>query len=414
MKALIHYEKAKLLRRKSTVAACLLMVLCICAINLIFISDQFWYLEDGTELSGFEAIRAERAETQAQAGPLTRERLKDTLRRYHTVYDDPANYDSTTGNLRSEVYWKEIFPYRRILNLLAQVYAPAGLYDISALDNVTEEMASSFYETRHAKVRGLLDMEITTGNFTQAEKAAILKLDQKVSQPFTYDYTGGWRALLVRGFSLSFLLIALTVCIIISPVFSYEYQTGADAVVLSAKRGRGETVRAKFAAGFVVTSGVYLLGVCAMFLCMLVPFGASGWNCEFQLLSDTSVYGLKIWQVVLSGIVINYIVMLSVMAFVMLLSAVCKAPFAAVIVSMLWTAVPMFLPDSSTSALINRLLALFPAKAMETYTVFSAYMVFPIRKAVIMLPYMILISAAVLIVITLPFAHRRFCKHQVV
>ena len=63
---------------------------------------------------------------------------------------------------------------------------------------------------------------------------------------------------------------------------------------------------------------------------------------------------------------------------------------------------------------MNHILALLPAKAMETYTVFSAYMFFPMGKTVVTLPYMILIAAIALIVIALPFAHRRFCKHQVV
>lgn len=414
MKTLINYEKKKLLRRKSTMIACLLMVMCIFAASFVVISDQGWFQEDCTELSGIKAIRAERAATLAQAGPLTQERLKDTLRRFHKVYGDPSNYDSATGSLQNEVFCREILPYRRILNLLAQVYAPAGLYDMNVLADVTEEMAGDFYEIRRAKVRSLLNLEITTGNFTQKEKDKALKLDRQVSAPFYYDYTGGWRVLLTRTFSLSFLLIALALCTIISPVFGYEYQTGADALVLSAKHGRGTVVRAKITAGFLAASEVYALGVCAMLLCVLVPFGASGWNCEFQLLSETSFYSLKIWQVALFGILINYIVILSVMAFTMLLSAMCKTPFSAVIVSMLCTAVPMFFPTSSTSSLINHILALLPAQAMDTYTVFSAYMFFPAGKTVITLPYMIPITALGLAVIALPSAHRCFCRHQVV
>ena len=46
MTTLIYYEKKKLLKRKSTLITCLLMVLCIFAISLVFISDQFWFEED--------------------------------------------------------------------------------------------------------------------------------------------------------------------------------------------------------------------------------------------------------------------------------------------------------------------------------------------------------------------------------
>ena len=54
------------------------------------------------------------------------------------------------------------------------------------------------------------------------------------------------------------------------------------------------------------------------------------------------------------------------------------------------------------------------SQAMDTYTVFSAYMFFPAGKTVITLPYMIPIAASVLIIAALPLAHRGFCKHQVV
>lgn len=229
----------------------------------------------------------------------------------------------------------------------------------------------------------------------------------------TYDYSDGWKTLLTRDFPTVFLLIALVVCIIISPVFAYEYQTGADAVVLSSKYGRRETVWAKLIAGFTVTSRIYFIAVLMSLISVLAVFGVQGWNCDFQILSTTAYYGLKIWQVVFVGIVINYVVVLSVMAFTMLLSAACKTPFAAVLISTLCTIVPMFLPTSRVSGVFNKLLCLLPAKAMDTHVVFSTYVLFSFGKLVIILPCMILIAACVLIIVTLPVAHRKFCRHQV-
>ena len=56
MKTLIYYEKRKILRRKSTIIACLLMLLSIIALSFVFVSDQDYYRADGTEVSGMEAI----------------------------------------------------------------------------------------------------------------------------------------------------------------------------------------------------------------------------------------------------------------------------------------------------------------------------------------------------------------------
>ena len=127
---------------------------------------------------------------------------------------------------------------------------------MNILSSITNERVENFYQDRHAQVQSIVDMDYTTGNYTQAEKDTILKLDAKVSDPITYDYSDGWKTLLTRDFPTVFLLIALVVCIIISPVFAYEYQTGADAVVLSSKYGRRETVWAKLIAGFAVTSRI--------------------------------------------------------------------------------------------------------------------------------------------------------------
>ena len=90
-----------------------------------------------------------------------------------------------------------------------------------------------------------------------------------------------------------------------------------------------------------------------------------------------------------------------------------KTPFAAVLISTLCTIVPMFLPTSRVSGVFNKLLCLLPAKAMDTHIVFSTYVLFSFGKLVIILPCMILIAACALIIVTLPVAHRKFCRHQV-
>lgn len=412
MKTLIYYEKRKLLRRKSTSISCLLLLLSILTLGVVFVSDKSYYLSNGTKISGTEAIHAKQKIEHALAGPLTTERLKDTLQQYHSVYENSDNF-TTSGNLKDDVYCRDIQPYNGILNLMRLIYSPTGEYDMNILSSVTNEMAENFYQERHAQVQSILDMDYTTGNYTQTEKDTIMKLDAEVSSPITYDYSDGWKTLLIRDFQTVFLLIALVVCIIISPVFAYEYQTGTDAVVLSSRYGRQETVLAKIIAGFSITSIIYFIAVLVSLLSVLIVFGIQGWNCDFQIISTTSYYGLKIWQVTLAGIVINYIVILSVMMFTMLLSAVCQTPFAAILISTICTITPLFLPTSRVSGLYNKLICLLPVQAMNTHTVFSTYVLFNFGKLIITLPCMILFTACTLIIITLPLAHRKFCRHQV-
>lgn len=176
MKTLIYYEKRKILRRKSTIIACLLMLLSIIALSFVFVSDQDYYRTDGTEVSGMEAIHVKQEMDHALAGPLTAKRLKDTLQQYHTVYGNSDNFGAS-GALKDEVYCKDILPYNGILNLMRRIYSPAGAYDMNILSSVTNERVENFYQDRHAQVQSIVDMDYTTGNYTQAEKDTILKLD---------------------------------------------------------------------------------------------------------------------------------------------------------------------------------------------------------------------------------------------
>ena len=404
MKTLVYYEKRKILRRKSTVIACLFMLLSILALSLVFVSDQGYFGADGTELSGHAAISAKRENERLLAGQLTPDYLTDILQRCQTTYNTAENYDSMTGGLRDDVYLKQILPYREILNLMLGVYAP-DTYDLRVLTTVTD---GDFYNVRHANIQAVLD----SGSYTSAEKDTVLKKDAMVSIPFTFDYANGWDTLLTRAFSTLFLLISIAVCVAISPIFANEYQTGADSIILASKYGRRETVHAKIFAAFVVTSSIYAAAVLFCMITVLLPFGMQGWNCNFQILSVNSFYNMKIWQVVLCGIIINYIVVLEVMAFTMLMSAICKTSFAAVIISVVCTLIPMFIPTGN-SKLFTHIVNLLPARAVETYSVFSPYDLYSVGKLVFTLPYMIMIVACVWILVALPTAHRKFCRHQV-
>ena len=186
MKTLIYYEKRKILRRKSTIIACLLMLLSIIALSFVFVSDQDYYRTDGTEVSGMEAIHVKQEMDHALAGPLTAERLKDTLQQYHTVYGNSDNF-GTSGALKDEVYCKDILPYNGILNLMRRIYSPAGAYDMNILSSITNERVENFYQDRHAQVQSIVDMDYTTGNYTQAEKDTILKLDTQAFQELYYQ-----------------------------------------------------------------------------------------------------------------------------------------------------------------------------------------------------------------------------------
>ena len=413
MNTLLRYECKKLLDRKFTVITFLTLMLCVIALSFLIISENTYYNKEGVRISGMEAIQANKTSQAIPEGKLTTEKLLDAFHQYQTVVNNPSNYEGTSDNLKDDVYVTEVKPYDNVLSLLRRNYSPTGSYDHYILSSVTDEMINQFYEMRHAKIQELVNMDYSYGNYSQIEKEYILNKDNKIETPFSYNYTDGWSDILQRGFFTIFLLIGLAVCVIIAPIFSYEYQTGADAVVLSTLSGRKRVIYAKILAGFLVSNGIFFFTTGFFMIINFVAYGLQGWNASFQILSFTSFYDLTILQVFLRGILLNYLVIMAVMAITMLLSSVCKTSFGAVIISALWVFVPLFIPSSKSSKVFNYIINLLPAKALDTYTVFSVYDVYSLGKTVISLPIVILLFSTFIVLIALPLAHRSFSRHQV-
>jgi ABC-type transport system involved in multi-copper enzyme maturation permease subunit len=382
------------------------------ALSFLIISENINSSADGSHISGMDAIQANKASQAIPEGKLTKQKLLEAFHQYQTVMNNPSNYEGTTDDLKNEVYVTELQPYDSVLSLLRRNYSPTGRYDYYILSSVSDEMINRFYEMRHAKIQEIVNMDYSYGNYSPTQKEFISNKDSKIETPFSYDYTDGWSDILQRGFFTVFLLIGLAVCVIIAPIFAYEYQTGADAVVLSSRFGRKRVIHAKILAGFLVSNGIFFFATAFFMIITFTAYGIQGWNASFQILSFTSFYNLTILQVFLCGLLLNYLIVMAVMSITMLLSSVCKTSFSAVIISTLWVFVPLFIPSSKSSKVFNYIINLLPAKALDTYTVFSVYDVYSFGQTVISLPIVILLFSAFIVLIALPLAHQSFRRHQ--
>lgn len=413
MNLLIRFECKKLLDRKFTVITILVLMLAILLLSIFIISENTNTSADGSQVSGIKAIQVNKASQAMPAGKLTVATLQEALRQYHKVMNNASNFTESNNDLKDSVYLAELKPYDNILSLLRKNYSPTNHYDYYILSSVSDDSINQFYENRHAKIREIVNIDNSYGNYSQTEKDFILDRDYKIETPFSYDYTDGWSDILQRGFLTVFLLIGLTVCIIIAPIFAYEYQTGADAVVLSTRFGRKQVIQAKILAGFLISSGIFLFATVFYMLLFFAAYGVQGWNGSFQVLSFTSFYDLSILQVFLRGLILNYFIIIALMSVTMLLSSVCKTSFNTVIISTLWVSIPLFIPSSKNSKIFNYIIDLLPAKAFDTYTAFSVYDVYSFGQICISLPVAILLFYTSIVLISLPLAHRCFKRHQV-
>jgi hypothetical protein len=413
---LFQHEFKKMTRKKSFIIAALCLMVCITLLSVLFIKEASYSDEAGNIMTGPAAISLNKAQTKELAGPLTTEKLAAVLTHYQSVINDPQNYETLGAegqSIKNEVYGQQIKKYEDVLDLVRRDFSPVGTYDYYVLSSVQPEDMANFYEKRTANVQELLNMDYSTGNYTDAEKDYFLNLNSQIKTPFYFAYTQGWYDMFTRGFLSIMLMAALVTCISVSQVFANEYQTGADSIILSSRFGKNKIIAAKVAASVVFTTVIYAASMLYFTGIMLAFHGVSGWDTPFQLASFNSPYPFTMLQVYLYGLAIGYIVTLSIMAIVLLFSAVNKTSFSVVIIGALYIFVPMFLPSSKTGSLINGLVALLPAKAMDIFSVFSVYSCYNIAGQIISLPLAILLFSACIIVLAIPLACVKFKKHQV-
>lgn len=413
---LFQNELKKMTRKKSVIIACICLMACITLLSVLFINETSYSDEKGNNIHGPAAISRYKAQTQELEGPLTTEKMAAVLTHYQAVINDPQNY-ATLGaegqSIKNEVYGQQIQKYEDVLDLMRRDFSPIGTYDYYILSSVQPEDVTNFYDKRNADVKELLNMDYSTGNYTDAEKDYFLNLNSQIETPFHFAYIQGWSQILTRGFLSILLIISFVTCICVSPVFAHEYQTGADAIILSSKYGKNKIITAKIASSVAFTTILYTLSMFLFTIIMLAFHGVTGWNASFQLDSFKSPYPLTMLQVYLYGLAIGYIVNLSIMAIVLLFSAVNKTSFSVVIIGALYIFAPMFLPSSKTGSLINDILALLPAKAMDAFAVFSVYRSYSFAGQTIPLPLAIVLFSACIIVLAIPLACVKFKKHQV-
>ena len=274
------------------------------------------------------------------------------------------------------------------------------------------EDAENFYENRMGKVEEYLNMDYSYGNYSETDKEYFITKNEKLTIPFHYEYNTGWNKLLSISY-VALLVIALVVCITLAPVFSSEYQTGADAILLSTKYGRSKLIVAKVVSSFLLTSVIYVSGTFILTFVTFLIYVSKGAACSLQVLNFLAPADVNLLQTYLYVLLTGYFMCLFMQGITLLLSAKMSSSFPVIICTMVFFFIPSFLPYSGSSRIYNNILNLMPAKMAAAYTALTKYEVFHIFGLKIAYPVMLILVSLLVSVITRPFAYKAFHKHQV-
>lgn len=231
----------------------------------------------------------------------------------------------------------------------------------------------------------------------------------KADTPLQYGYYGGWE-IIINSFEL-LMFALLAVCIVVAPVFSGEYQSGTDAVILSAKYGKTKLTTAKIAASFLFGTAAFILHILVAFVLPLAAFGIDGYDLPVQIANTAIPYPFTFLQAILINIGIIYLVLLAMIGLTLMLSAKMKSPYFVLIILVPVLFIPMFLTPNGTTGAYNLTLFLLPYRAAMPEL--GKYISYQFGGLVLDALTVRTVLYGVLAVIMFPLARLGFKKHQV-
>lgn len=406
---LVKYELLKILRKKSTF---IVMAVSLILTGFLFrlpVMQYQIYDQDGV-IKGADGIAFEKEQYAELSVPLSEEYIAETIREVQRLFEDSDNvgYDGNERFLIGDAYWNKVAPREKLLNLIANTYSdPNEMRGYNNLPDLDIKDGTHFYHKMKGKIQAVLDSPSRA--LSREQKEYWGSMADKVDTPLQYGYYGGWE-IIINSFEL-LMFALLAVCIVVAPVFSGEYQSGTDAVILSAKYGKTKLTTAKIAASFLFGTVAFILHILVAFVLPLAAFGIDGYDLPVQIANTAIPYPFTFLQAILINIGIIYLVLLAMIGLTLMLSAKMKSPYFVLIILVPVLFIPMFLTPNGTTGAYNLTLFLLPYRAAMPEL--GKYISYQFGGLVLDALTVRTVLYGVLAVIMFPLARLGFKKHQV-
>lgn len=224
-------------------------------------------------------------------------------------------------------------------------------------------------------------------------------------------YVNGWLNT-SQNMAKVFITLSLVIILMISPVFSGEYN-GVDNIILASRYGKTKCATAKVIASLVSAFLISILAFTVHLLFALIIYGTEGLDCSILFSPQEFVEGYIPFNIT-CGTVLKYQLLLAltgaigVTGVALIISSICKNQMIAFAVTAALHVLPVFLPISEASALY-RLIVLLPLYHSQYISILSAQQM---QNGMLYGIWAIPMSAA-LAALGFLISRRSFAKHQV-
>lgn len=409
MSGMIKYEWKKIwtsrLTQISVIGCSLFLVFCVCSSFFQITATD----ENGQTVSGMTAVEVLQNTQQRQE--LTQDRVNEIVDQYLEYINNPdiSSNNEAYHYLSQEKYSTFYLPNKELLSLITNVYEEPG--SGSDIKDVLENNAGKdFTQARLDRDQKYIQLLEENGKLTSIEADYWDGEVKKISE-YQYGYHKGWDMILD---ALTWpVLIMMIICIGIAPIFSGEYQSKCDSLILCMKYGKSRLVSAKIIVVWLFTTCVYwgiTLIYSAVYLGLL---GTDGADLPIQLkYPAVSVgYHLSMAEGTIYTLILAYFFTLGIAGITLLMSAVLKNAYGVIIIAFLLIIIPTFLSPDTGGYTWSRMLSLLPSKIADF--LFQSYITYSIGKVVIKWPDMAMIVNGFGAIIFSTFSYWIFKKHQV-
>lgn len=409
MGGMIKYEWKKIwtsrLTQISVIGCSLFLVFCVCSsVFQITATDK-----NGQTVRSLAAIEVLKNTQQRQE--LTQDRVNEIVDEYLGYINNP---DTSSNNeayhyLSQEKYSTFYLPNKELLSLITNVYEePGSGRDIK--DVLEDDAGKDFAQARLDRDQQYIQLQEKNGKLTSIEADYWEGEVEKIAE-YQYGYHKGWDMILD---ALTWpVLTMMIICIGIAPIFSGEYQSKCDSLILCMKYGKSRLVSAKIIVVWLFTTCVYwgiTLIYSAVYLGLL---GTGGGDLPIQLKYPAiSVgYHLSMAEGAIYALLLAYFFTLGIAGVTLLMSAILKNAYGVIIIVFLLIIIPTFLSPDTGGYIWSRMLSLLPSKIADFS--FRSYTAYSIGKLVIKWPDMAMIVNGFGAIIFSTFSYWIFKKHQV-
>lgn len=338
---LYRMELYKLCRKKLFIAG----IICIFSVLALLFCQRVAAARstiNGIEYHGYEAVMADRQITEAFTGILT----DDVIQQIVVTYGFPQ--------------------------IVAKYY---GFTDSNFLNNFVATYASDGF------LNDWDDYRIPTSTVPLAE-TSLNGLRARSGEELWFAYYGEWDSY-PEWYYLGMLMVSILLLCVLSTTFSAEEQCHTKPLLFTTQEGPAKDTRAKIAAAFTLTIGLWLaVSLFSLFLYGIV-YGTDSFDCPAVLVVDFSEPVISFRLLLVQTLFLSLLGILELCAITLCVSAFCRSTFVSVAVCAVCWVIPLLEP-----MLFHGITRILLAASLEQSTLHLCSLVlFPFQLMVYTAPF---------------------------